>query len=103
MFLLILERGREREKRIETSIMRENLDQLPLLCPPLGTELATQACALTRNRTMTSWFIGSNIFNTHVHGALQEKKSHKIVRFENLYTILMRQGEKGCSRPLRGE
>ena len=45
---LFLERGEGREKESEGNI---NV-WLPLTCPPLGTWPATQACALTGNRTI---------------------------------------------------
>ena len=41
--------GRKRGRK--TSMCERNLDQLALACPLLGTWLATQACALTVNRT----------------------------------------------------
>ena len=44
---LFLERGREKKKERERNI---NV-WLPLTCLPPETWLATQACALTRNRT----------------------------------------------------
>ena len=44
---LFLERGEGKEKERERNI---NV-QLPLMCPPLDTWPATQACALTGNRT----------------------------------------------------
>ena len=47
LFYLFLERGEEREKEKERNI---NV-WLPLAHPPRGTWPATQACALTRNRT----------------------------------------------------
>ena len=43
---LLLERGKGREK-----VRERNIDQLPLLGRQLGTWPATQACALTGNRT----------------------------------------------------
>ncbi|KAK1343983.1 hypothetical protein QTO34_014541 [Cnephaeus nilssonii] len=47
-------RGRKREKKIETSVMRI-IDRLPPAHPPppapLGIEPTTQACALDQNRT----------------------------------------------------
>ena len=46
-FNYFLERGEEREKERERNI---NV-WLPLTCPPLGTQLTTQACALTGNPT----------------------------------------------------
>ena len=42
---LFLERGERREKEREKNIHV----WLPLMCPPLGTWPATQACALTGN------------------------------------------------------
>ena len=44
---LFLERGEKRENKRERNI---NV-WLPLVCPLLGTWPATQACALTGNRT----------------------------------------------------
>ena len=44
---LFLERGEGREKERE----RNSSVWLPLVCPPLGTWPATQACDLTGNRT----------------------------------------------------
>ena len=35
----------------ETSVCERSIDQLPLARPQLGTWTATQACALTGNRT----------------------------------------------------
>ena len=46
-FNLLLERGEEKEKERE-----RNIKWLPLTGPPLGTWPATQACALTGNRTV---------------------------------------------------
>ncbi|ELK32103.1 hypothetical protein MDA_GLEAN10001291 [Myotis davidii] len=34
------------------------MDQLPPVRPTLGIEPTTRACALTGNRTLTSWFTG---------------------------------------------
>ncbi|ELK35454.1 Tetraspanin-12 [Myotis davidii] len=48
--LLLAWRGREREREIETSVMR-NIDQLPPACPLLRIELTTWAGALDRNPT----------------------------------------------------
>ena len=44
---LFLDRGEGREKEVERNIKM----WLPLACPPLGTQPATQACALTWNQT----------------------------------------------------
>ncbi|KAF6104435.1 hypothetical protein HJG60_011365 [Phyllostomus discolor] len=43
------EGGKKRRK--ETSMCERNFDGLPLACPHLGAWPATQACALTGNRT----------------------------------------------------
>ena len=43
---LFLDRGKERENRME-----RNIDWLPVVCALTGTNPSTQACALTRNRT----------------------------------------------------
>ena len=46
------ERGKEGKTEGEKSfICKRNIDWLPLTYPQLGTEPATQACALTENRT----------------------------------------------------
>nr|KAF6272047.1 hypothetical protein mMyoMyo1_004834 [Myotis myotis] len=50
---LRLQRGRKREREIETSMMRIT-NQLPPTRPTQGIEPAIRACALTRNRTVTS-------------------------------------------------
>ena len=46
LFIYFLERGREGERGEKHNVW------LPLVCTLLGTWLATQACALTRNRTI---------------------------------------------------
>ena len=52
-FYLFLERGKEgdREGEMERKINVQEICWLPLAHPPLGTWPATQACALTGNRT----------------------------------------------------
>ena len=51
-FILLLERGKGGWKRgRETSMCKRYIDRLPLTCPQPGTRPATQACALTGNRT----------------------------------------------------
>nr|KAF6387496.1 hypothetical protein mMyoMyo1_007992 [Myotis myotis] len=40
--------------------MMRIINQLPSACSTLGIELATWASVLTRNRAMTSWFIGQH-------------------------------------------
>ena len=61
MFLILLNsilslktfifRERDRERERETLMCERNIDLLLLTCPQPGTWTATQACALTRNRT----------------------------------------------------
>ena len=50
ILFIFRERGREKERERNISVW------LPLLCPLLGTWPATQACALTGNRTGDLWF-----------------------------------------------
>ena len=50
-FIYVLERGRGKENKRERNI---NV-WLPLMCPQLGTWPATQAFALTGNRTRDIW------------------------------------------------
>ena len=50
-WLCILERGEGREKGRETSMRERNINWLTFVCAPTGDWTATQACALTGNRT----------------------------------------------------
>ena len=49
--LIFREGERERERERETLMWERNIDELPLIHAPTGTEPATQACALIRNWT----------------------------------------------------
>ena len=84
--ILFLGRGEGREKERE----RNNV-LLPLVCPALGTWPATQACALTRNRTGDPW-IPRPLLNPQNHtsqGSLHFlNKLHSIVMYCSFSVLL---------------
>ena len=52
LFIYFYREGKGRRKKgRQMSVCKRYVDWLPLLCPQLGTWLATQACALTGNQT----------------------------------------------------
>nr|KAF6500910.1 hypothetical protein HJG59_007937 [Molossus molossus] len=56
-FIDFRERGRERERQIETS-MRENIDWPPPACPPLGLGPQPGHMPLWGTKPTTSWCMG---------------------------------------------
>ena len=82
---LFLERGEWREKERNINVW------LPLVCPLLGTWPATQACALTGNRTGDSLVHrpALNLLNHTIQGYMREffDNLKVLINFEFLLLI----------------
>ena len=73
-----------RKKGRETSMCERYINRLPLACPQLRTWLATQACALTRNRT-GDLLIHRLVFSPLSHTS--QGREHTFYDFSSLKSI----------------